>query len=256
MKTSFYFFLWIIIYPLLGLLNTPIINQNSFIAALFVVWGLSWFLNKNMPDTLRYERLSEIASVLEEVYTENIRAFQKRLSRMVTLEFITAVYLGVAFIFVLFSMVRGSGNDWVALLIFGFFSFAAISRAFKLSQSYNKIKENPTAEECVTVMEQTYNINYSSYYNARSQTTAAAMIPPEPKHFMAFQIFSLVIAIITALLGLYFLVLGIIILIHGNGAESISGGIMYFLYGSLAAYFGIRDSLSCITYFRLHSKKS
>ncbi|MCH5230767.1 MAG: hypothetical protein J1F43_03125 [Muribaculaceae bacterium] len=253
MKTSFYFFLWIIIYPLLGLLHNPWIYQNSFIVALFVVWGLSWILNKNMPETLSYERITEMASVLEEVYTGNVKAFMNRLSRMVTVEFITAIYLGVAFVFVLFSMVRGSADDWIALLIFGFFAFGAISRAVKLNRAYQQIRHTPTKEECAVVVEETYRVDYTGYYNNRVHTSAEAMLPPRSIHFKAFQIFSLVIAIICALFGLFYLIMSIIILAENRSAEAISGGIMYFLYGSLAAYFGIKDSVSCINYFKRRS---
>ena len=250
MKTSFYFFLWIIIYLLLGLFHNSWLYQNSFIVTLFIVWILSWFLNKNMPDTLRYERVSEMALILEEVYTGNVKAFMRRLSRMVTVEFVTAIYLGVAFVFVLFSMVRGSFDDWIALLIFGFFAFGAITRAYKLNQNYNRIKLNPTPEECAAVVQETYRVDYSSYYNSRVHTSPEALLPPQPKHFKVFQIFSLIIAIICALFGLFYLITAIIMLAENRSAQAISGGIMYFLYGSLGAYFGIKDSASCINYFR------
>ena len=256
MKKSFYFFLWIIIYPLLGLLHNPWVYQNSFIVALFVVWGLSWILNKNMPDTLGYERLSETATILEEVYSGNVRAFMQRLYRMVNVDFISAIYLGVAFVFVIFSMVRGSADDWIALLIFGIFAFAAISRAVKLNQVYQRIKHNPTPDECAVVVEETFRVDYAGYYHNRMHTSAEAMLPPPPKHFMAFQIFSLVIAIICALFGLFYLFMSIIILAENRSAEAISGGIMYFLYGSLAAYFGIKDTVSCANYFKRRKKRN
>ena len=254
MKTSFYFFLWIIIYPLLGLLHNPWVYQNSFIVALFVVWGLSWILNRNMPDTLRYEKVSEMAIILEEVYTGNVNAFMQRLSRMVVVEFMSSIYLGVAFVYVLFSMVRGSADDWIALLIFGFFAFGAIARAVKLNQLYQRIKHNPTPDECASVVKETFRVDYAEYYNSRIHTTAEAMLPPHPRHFKAFQIFSLVIAIICGLFGLFYLIMSIIILAENRSAEAISGGIMYFLYGSLAAYFGIKDSVGCINYFRRNKK--
>ena len=254
MKTSFYFFLWIIIYPLLGLLHNQWVYQNSFIVALFIVWALSWILNKNMPDTLRYERISETVTILEEVFTGNVRAFMQRLSRMVTVEFVSAIYLGVAFIFVLFSMIRGSADDWIALLIFGFFAFATISRAVKLNHAYQRIKHNPTPQECALVVEETYRIDYKTYYNNRIHTSLEAMLPPQPKNFKSFQIFSLIIAIICALFGLYYLVMSIILLAENLSAKGISGGIMYFLYGSLAAYFGIKDTISCISFFKQNKK--
>ena len=86
MKTSFYFVLWILIYPILGLFN------NAFIVALAIVWGLSWLLNRIMPVTLTYERASQIAPVLEDVYTGNVSAFMKRLSRESNIEIVTAIY--------------------------------------------------------------------------------------------------------------------------------------------------------------------
>lgn len=250
MKTSFYFFLWIIIYPLLGLTHNPWIYQNSFIVALIIVWVISWFLNKNMPDTLRYERVSETASMLEEIYVGNVDAFRKRLSRRVTIDFVTAIYLGVAFIFVLFSMVRGNTDDWIALLIFGFFAFGTLSSAVKLNHANNLIKNNPTPEECARVVSQVYRVDYNSYYSRRQYVTPESMLPTPPKHFKSFQVVSLIIAIICCLFGLFYLINSIIILSENRSAEAISGGIMYFLYGSLAAYFGIKDSATCIAYFK------
>ena len=250
MKTSFYFFLWIIIYPLLGLFHNAWIDQNSFLVALFVVWLLSWILNRNMPETLQYERTTEVMTVMEEVFSGKVKAFMKRLSRIVTVDFISSVYLGVAFVFVLFSMVRGSADDWIALLIFGFFAFATLSRAFQLNKSYQRIKAQPTKEECISVLENIYRVNYTSYYNSRIQASAESLLPPQPKFYKAFQIFSLVIAILCGLFGIYYLVMSIIILAIKSGPEAISGGIMYFLYGSLATYFGIKDSVSGIQYLR------
>lgn len=251
MKTSFYFFLWIIIYPLLGLLHSPAIDRNAFIVALAVVWGVSWFINRNMPLTLRYERIADRISILEDVFSGNVRAFRRRISRTVTLDFITAVYLGVGFIFVLFSMARGGdANDWFALLIFGFFAFATISRAVRLNKVTTRLHHNPTPQECAAVVDDVYHLNYADYYNGRLHASPEAMLPPRPRHFTAFEVFSALIAVACALLGIYYLVSSLIMLTAGHNPEAISGGIMYFLYGSLAAYFGIRDAMTCIAYLR------
>ncbi len=86
MKTGFYFVLWILIYPILGLLNNSFINNNAFIVALAVVWGLSWLLNRVMPKTLTYEQVTQIAPILEDVYTGNVPSFKKRLSKETTIK--------------------------------------------------------------------------------------------------------------------------------------------------------------------------
>ena len=207
-----------------------------------------------MPDILRYERTSEMSLIMEEVYTGNISAFRKRLSRKVAIDFITAIYMGVAFVFILFSMVRGSADDWIALLIFGFFAFGTISSAFKLNQVNQRLKYNPTKEECVGALEQIYRIDYSSYSNARNYRTVESLMPEQPKHFKIFQIFSLIIALICSVFGLVYLIMSLVLLADNHSAASISGGIMYFLYGTLAAYFGIKDSWGIINYFRRNSK--
>lgn len=246
MKTSFYFFLWIIIYPLLGLLHNPWVYQNSFIVALIAVWGLSWLLNRLMPETLRYERAATSATILEEVYSGNVAAVKRRLSRNVTIDFVSAIYFGVTFVFILFSMVKGSADDWIGLLIFGFFAFVTISSAFRLNQAYSQLKRNPTPDECVNVVENLYKMDYASYYEGRLHASSLEMLPPRPRYFTAFQIVSLIIAILCGLLGIVTLIYAIIILSLQHSPEAISAGIMYFLYGSLAAYYGIKDTISSI----------
>ena len=254
MKVSFYFFLWIIIYPLLGLLHSPWIMQNSFIVAIIFIFGLSWLINRSMPDTIRYERVSAVVTIMEEAFTGDVKAVKRRLYQKVSIEFVTAIYFGVTFVFILFSMVRGSAEDWIALLIFGFFAFGAISRAFKLNQAYTRLKQNPTPEECEAVIENAYGMDYRSYYNNRLNSNPANLLPPRPKHFKAFQIFSLIISLICSLFGLFYLIMSVITLSQGGSNEIISAGIMYFLYGSLAAYYGIKDSYSSVNYFRRQRK--
>lgn len=72
------------------------------------------------------------------------------------------------------------------------------------------------------------------------------MLEPKPKYFKAFRIFSIVTAVIATLLGLLFIVSAIGLIIYDGifGTKAMAG--MIFLYGSLAAYFGIKDTLSCI----------
>ncbi len=65
-----------------------------------------------------------------------------------------------------------------------------------------------------------------------------------PAHFRSFQMFSLVIAVIAAILGLAYIIMAIWIAVAHSSVEADSIAIMYFLYGSLAAYFGVTDSFS------------
>ena len=251
MKTSFYFVIWIIIYPLLGLLHNPVIMENSFIVALVAVWGLSWLLNRSMPETLRYEAAVARVTILEEIYSGNAETLRKRLARQTMVQFITAVYFGATFVFVLYSILQHSdANDWIALVLFGLFAFGAINSAVTLNKAKWQITADPSPESCNEVVRKVYRMDFDSYRTHRSMSSLSEMLPPAPPHIKAFRIFSIIIAIICALLGIIYLIRGILIFAFMNSGAGISAGIMYFLYGSLAAYFGTKDTIDLITLLR------
>ena len=115
MKTSFYFVLWIMIYPILGLFNNSFIDNNAFVVALVAVWGLSWLLNQVMPKTLTYERVTQVAPILEDVYTGNVASFGKRLTRESIIELVTAIYFTLTTILICVAVFVVGINDWIAL---------------------------------------------------------------------------------------------------------------------------------------------
>ena len=246
MKASFYFVLWILIYPILGLLNNSFINENSFVVALALVWGLSWLLNRVMSKTLTYERASQIAPILEDVYTGNVPSFRRRISKESTIETVTAIYFSVTMIVIAIAIFKAGVNDWIALVIFGFFTFGAISRSINLFKAKSQLKANPTPEQCMEIAEKTYQLDYAAYYDAHNNMSFEDMLPPKPHHHQAFRIFSTVIAAIASLLGLLYIALGIIIMFSESSLEAGAVAGMYFLYGSLAAYFGIKDFISIV----------
>lgn len=251
MKTSFYFVLWILIYPILGLFNNSFIDNNAFIVALAIVWGLSWLLNRMMPDTLTYERVSQVAPILEDVYTGNVSSFKKRLARESNIETVTAIYFIVTTIVIALAIFKAGVNDWIALAIFGFFTYGAISRSISLIRAKATLKSNPTPEQCMEIADETYKLDYTSYYDAHNGVSYQDMLPEKPKYFTAFKVFSVVIAAIASVLGLLYIILGVLIMLSQTTLEAGALAGMYFLYGSLAAYFGVKDFVS---YF--HSKST
>lgn len=250
MKTSFYFVLWILIYPILGLFNNDFIAENSFVVAIAVVWSLSWLLNRMMPDTLTYERVSQIAPVMENVYTGNVDAFIKRLRTETRIETFTSIYFLLTTAVIAYAVFKAGVNDWIALIVFGFFTFGAISRSVSLSKALTSVKSNPTPEQCTETAEEVYKLDYAAYYEGRQSYSYEQMLPPRPGHFKAFQIFSIVLAGICSLLGLLYIVLAAVVMIGSTSlAENAVAG-MYLLYGSLAAYFGVKDFASIVQSLR------
>lgn len=246
MKTSFYFVLWILIYPILGLFENSFINNNSFIVALAAVWGLSWLLNRIIPETLTYERASQITPILEDIYTGNVTSFEKRLSREANIEVLTAIYFIVTTVVIAIAIFKAGVNDWIALAIFGFFTIGAISRSAGLVKAKSQLNDNPTPEQCMDIAEETYKLDYASYYEARNGADYSHMMPEKPKHFKIFQVCSTIISAICTLLGAAHIILGVI-LFFGQPIEVQTIAGMYFLYGTLATYFGIKDFISGVS---------
>lgn len=251
MKTSFYFVLWILIYPILGLLHNSFIDNNAFIVALAIVWGLSWLLNRMMPDTLTYEGAEQVMPILEDVYAGNVSSFRKRLVSDCNIEVVTAIYFVVTTVVIAFAIFKAGVNDWIALIIFGFFTYGAIARSKSLIRARAELKSNPTSEQCMEIADETYKLDYASYYDARNGASYQEMMPPKPKYFKVFKVFSVTIAVIAALLGLLYIILGVLIMFSQTTIEAGALAGMYFLYGSLAAYFGVKDFVSC-----LHTKSN
>ncbi len=243
MKTSFYFVLWIAIYPILGLLHNSFVDNNAFLIALAIVWGLSVLLNRAMPNTLLYERVSESLPVLEDVYNGNVAAFMKKLKKEALVGGLTAAYLCVAVIVIAIAMLAGA-NDWVAFIIFALLAYGGVVRSIGLIKGYIKLRSNPSPDESAKIVDNAFKCDYSAYYEERERRPYQYMFPPRPKHFKTFQVFSLVVAVIAAILGLVYIIMAVGIATAHSSVEADSVAIMYFLYGSLAAYFGVTDSFS------------
>ncbi len=246
MKTSFYFVLWILIYPILGLFHSSFIDNNSYIVALAIVLGLSWILNRLMPTTLSYEHVSQIAPILEEVYTSDVSSFKKRLKRDATIELVTAIYLAVTTVVIALSIFKAGANDWIALAIFGFLTYGTISRSISLLRAKATLKSNPTPEQCMEIAEDTYGLDYASYYDEHNGVSSQDMLPPKPRYFKAYKVFSIIFAAIASLLGLLFIIISVVMMLSQTALEAGAIAGMTFLYGSLATYFGVKDFISCI----------
>ena len=185
------------------------------------------------------------------IYTGNVASFKKRLVREANIETVTAIYFIVTTIVIALAIFKAGVNDWIALVIFGFFTYGAISRSISLMRAKATLKSNPTPEQCMEIADDTYKLDYASYYDAHNGVSYQDMLPANPKYFTAFKILSVVIAAIASLLGLLYIILGVLIMLSQTTLEAGAIAGMYFLYGSLAAYFGVKDFVSC-----LHTKSN
>ncbi|MDE6345456.1 MAG: hypothetical protein K2L55_02150 [Muribaculaceae bacterium] len=255
MKTSFYFVVWILIYPLLGLIDNQFVNRNSFLVALAAVWGLSMLLNRLMPSTLSYERHTQAAPILEDIFTSNVAAFGRRLRRDAVIETVTAVYLCLSTVAIMYLVFKLNVDGWMMLGIFAVITYGAIVRCVNLIKAKIALKSDPTRELCMEIARKNYMLDYESYHNARSTMSYEEMMSAHrPRHFNIFQIVSLLFAVASILLGLYYIVDGLSYIPYLSDTNLKLGlgsvVIIAFLYGSLAISFGVKDTISLINALR------
>lgn len=253
MKTSFYFVLWILIYPILSLIPGVAVQEYSFLVALVAVFGLSYLIRKLMPGTLVYENMANSVSIMENIYNDKVADFRRRINGEATVETISAFYFAVTSVVLLWVIMNSDSYDLFALIIFVFLAIGAFSRAEKLIRAARSLRRNPTAEECMKVAVDVYHLDYAMYYNARHGCELKDFLPPRPRYYTLFLVCSLIIAVVCGILGLLFVVVGGINLVHGFMFGGVGYGLINLLYGTLAMYFGIRD---CITTFRQFSKRN
>ena len=238
MKTSVYFVLWIIIYPILGLLG---FSDNSFIFAFIAIIGLSWLINKSFSNLIAYENITQTAPIYEDVYNGNVSLIIKRLTREFIVETITAIYLLMATIIMGYVVFKLDSSSTIGLVIIGLICAGAIIRSNKLHKALGSLKADISTENCEKVMNETYMLNCASYREMRQNNSYDSILPPRPRYYSVFNAVMFLFTIACILLGSFYIIISLIPIIF-NGF-SIAGlfYIMQFLYGSLALYFGVKD---------------
>lgn len=249
MKTSFYFVLWIVIYPLLGLFHNQFIDTNSFIIAIFAVWGVSYLIKNAIPGIISYQNRIASYPLLEDVYKGNVAAFTKNISRRAIMSVVAALYFIVTTVVIVITFFSDLDN-WLAVILFIWFAFNAMKRSVVMVKIKTELRNNPTPQNCAEIIENQFRYNYTSYYNLRQSRDYAEMYLPRPKGLVAFRLLSLLFAAAAAVLGVWFIIPGVESLFNGHTfmMKAVAG--MYFLYGSLATYYGISDLIDIVRSFK------
>lgn len=125
-----------------------------------------------------------------------------------------------------------------------------------MSKARSSLKENPTSEQCLEIVEETYKLDYTSYYEDRQYITYEGLFLPIPRYFKAFLIFSIIFSSLSILFGLFYIIIAGILVLSQPTLDIAAIGGMYLLYGSLAIYFGIKDTVTIIKNLKFISEIS
>lgn len=245
MKVSFYFVLWILIYPALDLLNFQFVTDNSFVIALVVIYAISWTTERYMADLNAYEKIAHHAPILEDVHTTDVSSLRKRIQKDFIVELTTVIYFIVTIAFLILLMIKGVSYDCFAMIVFVFFTYGSIAQIYLQTKALKQLKGNASQEQCEDVVGYVYDLSYSAYKSDREQFSYENIITYRPAHYKAYAITSAIIAIICILLGIIHVCLAASIFYYSSDATAASAATMLLLYGVLATKFGIKDVMDC-----------
>lgn len=251
MKTSFYFVLWIGIYPVLDLIPSQGLQEYSFLVALFIVFGISWMLRRHMLPTMTYDNAYGAFQLLENLYEGKVDKVKHQITRQAVVETLSAAYFAVTTVVLLYVILHSEMSQLYALIIFVFLAIGTTSRAARLLKASGQLRSNPSPEDAILIAQSLYGFNYADYYERRQSLPLSALMPPRPKYFTWYLGVSLLTALVCTAAGVAFGVFGVLILAKGTHTPGATGaGIINMLYGTLAAYFGIRDAITTISQLR------
>ena len=145
MKTSFYFVLWIMIYPILELTGVAFLQENSFIVALLIVMFVVPHLTKKIFEKdIIYSHNKRVIDYFETIYTNNVAKIKKNLMTNIILNSVVFIYFVS---YVVGILVIGVPDALLQYIVFGVLSLLAGSWIVKNVSQYMKIKDIETFDE-------------------------------------------------------------------------------------------------------------
>lgn len=236
MKTSFYFFLWFIVYYLIGLTGSPLLIQNDFFVALILVFFISRLDSKLFYKEAQYQANLNRAYIFEIFYSNNAEKMGKTIRQRFLGQTVWAIYC----ILTVAGLLALHNTDVVAYVIFGFFGVMLMIASSKLFSQYRAIKDNglPSFEDSQYSDDVE---SYKQYCDIRSQYPASELLPHAPSLSKWVNITSIIFAIACIGGGLFYLFLILFEVSHINILFS-----AMLIWSVLAVYFGVKDLISSI----------
>lgn len=236
MKTSFYFFLWFIVYWLIGLTGNRFLIQNDFLVALVFVYLIGRLDRRLFYKERRYQSQLNNSYIFEIFYTHDAR----RLCAIIRDRLVWQVVWATYCILTVLGLLALKSDSLVAYLVFGFIGIATMMASFKTYAYYRRIKENGMPE----FSESEFARNaaaYEKYCELRSRFTASQLIPPIPTLSKWVNVVSILFALACiAGGGFYFFYFAF----TGQRFDLFVSAIL--IWAVLAIYFGVKDLIDSI----------
>lgn len=244
MKTSFYFVMWIMIYPILELTGVPFLQENSFFVAMFVVmFGVPYLTRKIFEKDLIYYQQKHTIDHLETIYSNNVAKLKKELMLNIVLNCVVFIYF-VSYVVGL--LVLQVPDALLQYIVFGVLSILAGSWIVKNAGKYMRLKDvkcfdENSIDEVLPVDAQPI---YEQYKAQRATASYQQICDTLGKGGKALKITSIVFSIACILLGIGLIYLWLPIFFADINGEFIIMAMV--VYASMAIYYGITDLIQSI----------
>lgn len=244
MKTSFYFVFWILIYPLIDLLNIPFLSENSFfIACVFIMFILPKIVNRIFEKDLIYRQQKANIDSLEDIYSNNLTKIRKNIFTNILLTGVSFIYF-VSFIIGIYIL---SFSDSILLyIVFGFLSIVYGIGLIKQLRLYWELKNIELIDEdsIYLLIDDNNMPYYENYYESRQSNSYNDICSQLGNPRKAFKITSIIFSIISIILGITLLIIWLPVLLYANTGESFI--IAMILYAGMAFFYGVKDIIETI----------
>lgn len=138
MKTSFYFFLWFIIYYLIGLTGSQLLIQNDFFVALILVFFISKIINKLLYKEIQYQANLNRTYIFEIFYSNDV----KKMLKIARQKFLTQTIWAIYCMLTIAGLLALHNTDLFIYVVFGLIGVMSMIASSKSFSQYRTIKEN------------------------------------------------------------------------------------------------------------------
>lgn len=238
MKTSFYFFLWFVIYYLIELTGSSVLIQNSFVVALIAVIIVGRLERKIFAGELIYQVNLNRAYLFEIFYSNDVVKMTKIVQKRCLGQTVSAIYC----ILVIASLLAMHRGDIFAYFIFGVYGIMMMTASSKSLTTYRDIKANglPAFSDSQFAAD---GEAYLKYCELRKQYSVKELQPQMPPISKWANIASILFAVACIGGGLIYML--IFFWGMGFGLANMFYSAL-FVWGFLAVYFGFKDLISSI----------
>lgn len=241
MKTSFYFFLWFIIYYLIDLTGNSMLMANDFVIALILVFIVSRIDGRLCAKEKIYQHTLNMQYIYEIFYKGNLKAMLAIVRRELIWQTVWAVYC----IITVFGLIAFRSDQIVAYLIFGFFGVLSMIASVRMQKIYHSLKTQGLPPFHLSQYAASSK-GFNEYCEKRrAGYSPEALRPVRPPESKAVNIISIVFALACALGGIVYFA---VIIFSPTPFNLLMSAMM--IWAVLALYFGIKDLIDSIAILR------